>query len=98
MALLFFNVYQKWKDEILTQFGNDFLDADLAPVHQVSDPVQALTEWLLCFFEAGHKMQVTIIKERKRGGGGGRENFGAATPTFWHRCVTFRRFPRLPSL
>lgn len=45
-------------NEILTQFRNDFLYADLAPVHQVSDSVQAFTEWLLCFFEAEHKHQV----------------------------------------
>lgn len=54
--------------ELLTQFRNDFLNADLAPVHQLSDSVQALTEGLLCFFEAGHKLQgknTANPKERK---------------------------------
>lgn len=53
-----------WENETLTQFRNDLLDADLAPVHQVSDPVQALTEWLLCFFQAGHKLQVKNITKK----------------------------------
>lgn len=52
-------------NEILTQFRNDFLYADLAPVHQFSDSVQAFTEWLLCFFEAEQKYQVKNNKEHR---------------------------------
>lgn len=43
---------QKYRRQILTQFGDDFLYADLAPAHQVSDSVKALTERLLCFLQA----------------------------------------------
>ncbi len=36
--------------EKLTQLRNDLLYADVALVHQVSHSVEAVTEWLLCFF------------------------------------------------
>lgn len=47
---------------MLTQFRDDFFDADVAPLHQVFDSVKALAIGLLGFLEAGQQ-QIIVFKK-----------------------------------